>query len=166
MCIAFSPAEETLLISTNKNQLFLLSMSSAEMSKVSLFCLRDSEHWQVALLYLDVFELVVRNAFWGIMRQESKAHLADRWCHSPPCCHLALSMLSSVMWLFFDWLCKLRGNGNGMIFFLTVQNLKFFRAQEQNRLPRVLWCVLPRDFRKFWQNPWGVLCSVTFHGVI
>ncbi|XP_053099420.1 cilia- and flagella-associated protein 57 isoform X2 [Hemicordylus capensis] len=33
VCIAFSPAEETLLISTNKNQLYLLSMSSAELSK-------------------------------------------------------------------------------------------------------------------------------------
>ncbi|XP_066480340.1 cilia- and flagella-associated protein 57 isoform X1 [Tiliqua scincoides] len=32
-CIAFSPAEETLLISTNKNQLYLLSMSSAELVK-------------------------------------------------------------------------------------------------------------------------------------
>ncbi|XP_061488605.1 cilia- and flagella-associated protein 57 isoform X1 [Rhineura floridana] len=33
VCIAFSPAEETLLISTNRNQLYLLSMSSAEMNK-------------------------------------------------------------------------------------------------------------------------------------
>ncbi|XP_033008310.1 cilia- and flagella-associated protein 57 isoform X2 [Lacerta agilis] len=33
VCIAFSPAEETLLISTTKNQLYLLSMSAAEMSK-------------------------------------------------------------------------------------------------------------------------------------
>ncbi|KAK9404362.1 cilia- and flagella-associated protein 57 [Crotalus adamanteus] len=33
MCIAFSPAEETLLISTNKNQVYYLSMSSAELTK-------------------------------------------------------------------------------------------------------------------------------------
>ncbi|XP_007432730.1 cilia- and flagella-associated protein 57, partial [Python bivittatus] len=33
VCIAFSPAEETLLISTNKNQLYFLSMSSAEITK-------------------------------------------------------------------------------------------------------------------------------------
>uniref|UniRef100_A0A8D2ITN9 Cilia and flagella associated protein 57 n=1 Tax=Varanus komodoensis TaxID=61221 RepID=A0A8D2ITN9_VARKO len=33
VCIAFSPTEETLLISTNKNQLYFLSMSSAEITK-------------------------------------------------------------------------------------------------------------------------------------
>ncbi|XP_048352772.1 cilia- and flagella-associated protein 57 isoform X2 [Sphaerodactylus townsendi] len=33
VCIAFSPAEETLLISTNKNQIYMLSMASAEMSR-------------------------------------------------------------------------------------------------------------------------------------
>ncbi|XP_063153827.1 cilia- and flagella-associated protein 57 isoform X2 [Candoia aspera] len=33
VCIAFSPAEETLLISTNKNQVYFLSMSSAEITK-------------------------------------------------------------------------------------------------------------------------------------
>ncbi|XP_053248726.1 cilia- and flagella-associated protein 57 isoform X3 [Podarcis raffonei] len=33
VCIAFSPAEETLLISTTKNQLYLLSISAAEISK-------------------------------------------------------------------------------------------------------------------------------------
>ncbi|XP_026533766.1 cilia- and flagella-associated protein 57-like isoform X3 [Notechis scutatus] len=33
VCIAFSPAEETLLISTNKNQVYYLSMSSAELTK-------------------------------------------------------------------------------------------------------------------------------------
>ncbi|XP_054836556.1 cilia- and flagella-associated protein 57 [Eublepharis macularius] len=33
VCIAFSPTEETLLISTNKNQIYMLSMTSAEMSR-------------------------------------------------------------------------------------------------------------------------------------
>ncbi|XP_060629266.2 cilia- and flagella-associated protein 57 [Anolis sagrei] len=36
VCIAFSPAEESLLISTNKNQVYLLSMSAAEISKAEI----------------------------------------------------------------------------------------------------------------------------------
>jgi hypothetical protein len=36
LCLCFSPSEETLIASTNKNQLYSITMSLTEISKVSL----------------------------------------------------------------------------------------------------------------------------------
>lgn len=48
LCLCFSPSEETLIASTSKNQLYTITMSLTEISKVSFFQGHQSSsspHW-------------------------------------------------------------------------------------------------------------------------